>query len=311
MKKKISFAITILTFTLFLLLFIACDSGVGGDSGNTPSNAECTHSYTKTAIKEATCTEDGTLSYICSLCNSSYTESVKALGHAEINVEAKAPECTSVGWNAYVGCSRCDEYKLNYVEIPELGHDEQIVPAKVPTCTEDGYESYGICARCNTTTEKVIIGAIEHSFKNYNSLDEDKTSCRYQYKREAYCEYGCGEKSVTIYERGPHDPAWDYTITEKTSTTGYMEFVIFCDDCECELDKFTVSYNHSAGAPSYSGSKGKWMSDPMLKLVPYPDGFTVDHIDLNSTAVSGYYGYAGGIFTTSNTAKIQAYIESL
>ncbi len=49
---------------------------IGANSG-----AECSHSYTYTTT--ATCTQDGTRTYVCGLCGDSYTEAETAFGHDE------------------------------------------------------------------------------------------------------------------------------------------------------------------------------------------------------------------------------------
>ena len=68
-----------------------------------------THSYTQQTTTEATCTEKGVITYICS-CSDTYTEEIPAIGHDEQSREAQAPTCTEIGWNEYVTCKRegCD-----------------------------------------------------------------------------------------------------------------------------------------------------------------------------------------------------------
>jgi len=58
-----------------------------------------------------TCTETGlTEGSHCYVCNTVIVaqQMIDALGHDEIEHEAKEPTCTEVGWDAYVTCSRCD-----------------------------------------------------------------------------------------------------------------------------------------------------------------------------------------------------------
>ena len=127
-----------------------------------------------TAGAAATCTTAQT----CTVCG---TQLVAALGHDEVQHEAKAPTCTEKGWKAYVTCSRCDY--TTYEEIPAkghtpsaaatcttaqtctvcgtelaaaLGHDEVQHEAKAPTCTEKGWNAYVTCSRCNYTTYQEV-----------------------------------------------------------------------------------------------------------------------------------------------------------
>ena len=48
----------------------------------TPEPTDHTHSYTETGRKDATCTEDGQITYTCSGCGESYTETIPAKGHS-------------------------------------------------------------------------------------------------------------------------------------------------------------------------------------------------------------------------------------
>ena len=113
-----------------------------------------------TAGAEATCTA----AQICTVCNA---ELKAALGHDEVEHDAKAPTCTEVGWDAYETCSRCDY--TTYAEKAALGHDEIKHDAKAPTCTEIGWDAYVTCSRCNYTTyaEKAALGhdEIKHDAK--------------------------------------------------------------------------------------------------------------------------------------------------
>lgn len=57
-----------------------------------PPGGDCKHEYKLTNTKEPTCTEKGSITYTCSLCGDSYTETVKALGHDWHVVETVSSE---------------------------------------------------------------------------------------------------------------------------------------------------------------------------------------------------------------------------
>ena len=97
------------------------------------------------------CTEIGWEAYVtCSRCDYTTYEEIPALGHDEIPHEAQEPDCIEIGWDAYVTCSRCDY--TTYEELPALGHDEIPHEAQAPTYTEVGWEAYVTCSRCDYTT---------------------------------------------------------------------------------------------------------------------------------------------------------------
>ena len=75
------------------------------------------HSY-ETERTEATCTEDGLITYLCSLCGHSYEESIPASGHSYESERTEAT-CTEDGLISY-HCSLCGH---SYEEsIPAPGH---------------------------------------------------------------------------------------------------------------------------------------------------------------------------------------------
>ena len=112
------------------------------NDGCTARDAEAAHSGGK-----ATCTEKAK----CATCGQEYGA---ALGHELTSHPKKAPTCTTIGWDAYQTCSRCDY--TTYKEIPAKGHDLTDHPAQAPTCTAIGWDAYQTCSRCDYSTYKEI-----------------------------------------------------------------------------------------------------------------------------------------------------------
>ncbi|MCD7786028.1 MAG: carbohydrate-binding domain-containing protein [Oscillospiraceae bacterium] len=104
-----------------------------------------THSYTSSVTTEATCTNDGVMTYTCT-CGDSYTETIPATGHSYVGV-VTAPTCTEKGFTTYT-CSVCgDSYVADETEA--LGHKYEAT-VTAPTCTEKGYTTY-TCSVCGDT----------------------------------------------------------------------------------------------------------------------------------------------------------------
>ncbi len=81
--------------------------------------AAAEHTWNEGEITTApTCTEKGVKTFACTVCAATKTEDADALGHDLVHHEAQAPTRTSVGWEAYDTCTRCDY--TTYVEIPML-----------------------------------------------------------------------------------------------------------------------------------------------------------------------------------------------
>ena len=121
------------------------------------------HDKVQHEAKAPTCTTIGWDAYeTCSRCDyTTYVEKT-AKGHDRVSHDAKAPTCTTIGWDAYDTCSRCDY--TTYVEKTAKGHDRVSHDAKAPTCTTIGWDAYDTCSRCDYTTY-VELPALGHDYQ--------------------------------------------------------------------------------------------------------------------------------------------------
>ena len=121
------------------------------------------HDKVQHEAKAPTCTTIGWDAYeTCSRCDyTTYVEKT-AQGHDRVSHDAKAPTCTTIGWDAYETCSRCDY--STYVEKSALGHDIVKHDAQAPTCTAIGWEAYDTCSHCDYTTY-VELPALGHDYQ--------------------------------------------------------------------------------------------------------------------------------------------------
>ena len=104
--------------------------------------------------QQATCTETGIKTYTCSVCETTKTESIDALGHKwNSGIVTSQPTCTETGVKTYT-CSVCETTKTT--SIPVINHkwDSRTVTLE-PTCTEKGVETL-TCSVCGTTTTESI-----------------------------------------------------------------------------------------------------------------------------------------------------------
>lgn len=91
---------------------------------------ECEHSWTS-EVKEATCTEDGSVTYTCEHCGETYAETIEATGHSYVS-EVKEATCTENGSVTYT----CEHCGATYTEtIEATGHNYEN-----GTCTNCGAE---------------------------------------------------------------------------------------------------------------------------------------------------------------------------
>jgi len=145
------------------------------------------HDLVRTAAAEATCTETGNIEYwTCSKCHKYYSDSnaeneieaadtvVKAKGHKEVVLEAKAATCTEKGLTEGKKCSVCNEILIEQEETPALGHDYMTVEgsAVTATCTDAGKEADQRCSRCDSLIVGLTIEALGHDWDEWVIIKE-------------------------------------------------------------------------------------------------------------------------------------------
>lgn len=108
---------------------------------------------------------------VCSICGCKANEA----SHNMVEKDAKAPTCTSAGWDAYNACEVCG-YKSVYKEIAALDHDMKNHDAQSPTCTETGHTAYRKCDRsgCNYKEGYELIPKLNHAFAAAWEHNDDK-----------------------------------------------------------------------------------------------------------------------------------------
>ena len=114
----------------------------------------CNHSFTNYVETTApTCTQTGLATAKCDICSIATDEKeLPTLNHKDtlVQVDAKAPTCTEIGWDAYEYCTACDY--TTYAEKAALDHDIVIDEAVAATCTETGLTAGQHCSRCDAMT---------------------------------------------------------------------------------------------------------------------------------------------------------------
>ena len=137
-----------------------CGKKLSTNTVTVPSTPGENHNYVPTST-EASCTEEGKVTYTCSYCNHSYEVPGQKLPHSLYPLyEAVEPTCTDAGSKAVMACMECGVYVINGVEvqpadfdddmiaIDALGHDLVLVPAKAAGCVTDGNIEHYECSRC-------------------------------------------------------------------------------------------------------------------------------------------------------------------
>ncbi len=181
---------------------------------------------------EATCDKDGKTVKICSVCDESDTQTVKAKGHkmSEFKTVTEAT-CKSEGKKKST-CSVCGYYETT--AIAKKDHDKKVsVEAVAPTCTKSGKTEGKKCSGCGTVVvAQQTVNALGHDLGEYKITK--KPTCKAMGEETAQC-IRCTYTKTRDVERAPHTEvtvkAIAPTCTKSGKTAGKK-----CSVC----DKVTV-----------------------------------------------------------------------
>ncbi len=140
------------------------DCGTLLSSGKTTKKFE--HDWNRgTVTKEATCKEEGSVTYTCENCGETETISTKkTTAHNYIEKLHKNATCTENGYKILV-CQVCNDEKKE--DIPATGHSKRTRNKKNATCKEEGYTGDIYCSICNALLEKgTILSKLDHQWSN-------------------------------------------------------------------------------------------------------------------------------------------------
>ena len=133
--------------------------------------AQHTHVYEKEIISNPTCETVGYAKETCKLCGESYTENIKATGHAwDAGKITKDASCEETGVKTYT-CTSCKATKTE--DIKALGHKEVKDAAVEATCEKDGLTEGSHCSVCNKVlTEQKKVPATGHEFSSWKTISQ-------------------------------------------------------------------------------------------------------------------------------------------
>ncbi len=279
LKESASFDENTITITSWRIADTSATVLSSSNDTDTVVHINCLHAVTSSKVtKEATCTEAGEETTVCSLCGEIIsTKEIATLGH-DIGewIITKQPTCTEKGVESRE-CSRCHEI-LETREIDTITHifgewkiekeatcvedgseqrvcqdckevDTRVIQAlghdygewtviKQSTCTEDGIEE----SVCQTCEEKVTrtIPTTDHIFGEWKI--EREATCAEEGSEQRVCE-DCGEVDTRVIPVLGHDYG-EWTITKQPTCTeeGIEEKV--CQTCGEKVINSIPVINH-------------------------------------------------------------------
>ena len=182
------------------------------------------HTWGDWSDPTATCTQAGTSTRTCTVCNAKETKPVDATGHSWGDWEVtKKPTCTVDG-REYRQCSACKETETKIA--PATGHTYKAVVTD-PTCTNTGYTTH-TCSVCGDSYVDTYVDALDHNWVNVGAPTVAAT-CTTSGKQNQECSR-CHTTQVATVDALGHD--WKNETVSKYPTCieiGIMSAT--CDRC--------------------------------------------------------------------------------
>lgn len=176
--------------------------------------------------KEATCKEEGSKTYTCSICGDTKTEVIPKKDHTwdEGKVTKKAT-CTEDGLKVYT-CKSCGETKEEALKATGHQHTE-LRNEKKATCTEEGYTGDTYCTDCGELIKKG--SATEKANHNWEVTSEEKATCEKDGSKTYTCADCKETKTETIPATGHKFGDWQTVTTQSVFTGGVQKRI--CSIC--------------------------------------------------------------------------------
>ena len=218
-----------------------------------------THTHhNKTVTVPATCTQDGSETITCSICQNTTKKTLTKLGHSWGPWQTvKEPGCVTEGAEKRV-CAR-DSSHVEERAIAATGHSMKHVDAVEPTCVDEGNTEYWTCAKCGKifsdkegTTEiakeDTVIPARGHDQKK---TEAKAATCTEDGNTEYYVCQVCGkifsdkEGTTEITKEDTVIPAtghkWgDWTVVKKPTYTSEGEMRRVCENDPAHVETKSI-----------------------------------------------------------------------
>ncbi len=228
------------------------------------------------------------MTYTCSACGTTKTETIIAHGHSCTGAVTTAAACTEDGVKTY-SCTYegCD---YSYTEtITATGHTVVTDEAVAATCTETGKTEGSHCAMCGTVlVGQSVIKATGHSYSCNVTTPSTESACKKTYTCSA-CEDTYTETLTGLYTDDNGDTYYldenGYAVTGlvKTVTDGQViEYYYFAKDgkaCKAtdEVTQYTVENgNNLDGLGQYTGIKYTFTEEGVI-------------VHFSDTSINGIY----------------------
>ena len=196
-----------------------------------------------TVTLSPTCQRTGTMTYECTSCGGTKTETISKTSHDYSIYRSRIePTCTSSGRTSGYECRWCSATTCS--TLPALGHSYGAYSVtEQPSCTEEGKET-AKCSRCSATQTRTA-SALGHE----EVTDEGTPATCLQTGRSAGSH--CSRCGITLEEQTiipalGHDFG-EYRETRAPTCTELGEERAECSRCEAVETRTVAAMGHSTG----------------------------------------------------------------
>ena len=196
-------------------------------------SVSCAHTYIFKDRVEPSCSKEGAINYICSICNDIVTTPINKAAHtySSQRLVVQEPTCDEEGIEAFV-CECCGDLKDQSV-LEALGHryidENAFIVIKESTCTESG-SKYRDCYVCNkrVITQTEPLGHDDGTWRT--TIPSDCTSAGVVSLYCNRCDHVLETKEKEI---GQHFMGWAVTKAPTCKEEGIEEYM--CLICSGEV----------------------------------------------------------------------------
>ena len=207
----------------------------------TACQKDCTHEYQAQTTTAATCSQEGVKTFVCTLCNHSYTEAIPMTAHTYVPGTVKTEAtCSAEGLQELI-CSECGATDIRALAM--LPHTlGKASVTKEPTCATNG-EKTAVCTVCSAVELVEVVPKTEnHEFTNEVI---QKPTCVDPGKGLDTCSV-CGFSRECEYSLADHSYTPDAILSQPTCTTAGSQRLI-CSVCDHQSSEPIAATGHTWG----------------------------------------------------------------
>lgn len=166
------------------------------------TNHEYNASYK--VIKDATCTEKGTIRYYC-VCGKTKDEELPLAEHEAVIDKAVAATCTKEGKTQGSHCDICNKVIIPQETVPKTDHIAVTDKAVAPTCVNSGKTEGSHCSVCKKVLkeQETIAATGKHKLKHIaeKKATESSSAVQEHWKCSVCDQLFADEKGTILYKQ--------------------------------------------------------------------------------------------------------------